>query len=1157
MNKKFSTLVAVLLAAGAWNTLDARVVKVTNPAIGGSYLIGTSVVTGDAANGTVNTILQVADGASPSASDDAIQTYGNEWTLVATESEVQGENWFYLKAGDKYLIASTTANTFGVDADGTHAVPFKINENGEFVVAKSVTNTSTTDADKVLKLTASSAATAVTAGSGNLEFGIYQADAEVTINTSSDATDQALVSSFNKDTYYFIGADKTHLLNFDDENAAKAGTATPVDGASLTDQEKIDASLWKVIETTINGVTTYSFENKLYPGKLAKVGQTSSFNVNAKYNKGVALYVGDKALTNAFAAAVDDKAIAFGFYEATQTPYTVAELKKELVDGFNLSIALKEGDKTAIKGTEAFTGKLVPVGPSFDPDNLGADDEDAYFKLMNGTKYVVLDTEDQWPNNIGDETKDRGAKFKLIDKKDLEVAKTKAANLRYLSDFVITHSAGKLNSDELIVSVKDYGRLFIAANEYLTTSNGKGDNETWAYASKGASNLVDVKALLGKFWNISFATPKADVTTPDEYKLNGVLAVSRNAANTANVADYVAASSVLLSSPETQWAVVSVSDAGFTLQNRETNVKVQDVKLRMTSTPNVYTVETVGGTEIAGNNIASDFIKLTEVKDITKYDGFMRTEPNTLRNQVFNIGQYHNETGNVTAYWAENHGNSHKLGVVTEGATDWKLYLDMKSGDLKNEVDTVLVITKLAALQADGTIKDEAAPDTLAVLPYLVQNNSNLEYVLYKGNKLNYYACDEHENVEASAQRFALKMKPNGTYNVVTIADQPGTYAKTTALGASKVFVANSEQWGSLDNLNTYSKDNNSLMVVEEIDKPEYRKVAKEWGDIVKIYREEYPTEVLFEKRDAKSVVDGETLSFLNVNNSVSGANPALFVDTAYVNRVDKDGIANTCYQYLLAVNVDKENSVYCPYNPEHNTDAWREEHGGPCADAKENAAAVKGRFLINLIDTANVYGATHLHNNPYVNGIEAGEKRAKLSFVDGIHTKDTLYITRKGGEVVPLAMNSPEFNVAKFAFRYVDNAAGSFKIQTRFKDYNPADLESVEENASNNGYLKWINGTVVVERDFINGETFNMEENYDGQAVANEDITTTTVKVTTAEGKVIIAGAQGKKVTISNVLGQTVANTVISSDNATISAPAGVVVVAVEGEAAVKAIVK
>ena len=48
-----------------------------------------------------------------------------------------------------------------------------------------------------------------------------------------------------------------------------------------------------------------------------------------------------------------------------------------------------------------------------------------------------------------------------------------------------------------------------------------------------------------------------------------------------------------------------------------------------------------------------------------------------------------------------------------------------------------------------------------------------------------------------------------------------------------------------------------------------------------------------------------------------------------------------------------------------------------------------------------------------------------------------------------------------------------------------------------------------------------------------------------------------GKKVVVSNILGQVVANTVITSDNATIAAPAGVVVVAVEGEAAVKAIVK
>ena len=66
-----------------------------------------------------------------------------------------------------------------------------------------------------------------------------------------------------------------------------------------------------------------------------------------------------------------------------------------------------------------------------------------------------------------------------------------------------------------------------------------------------------------------------------------------------------------------------------------------------------------------------------------------------------------------------------------------------------------------------------------------------------------------------------------------------------------------------------------------------------------------------------------------------------------------------------------------------------------------------------------------------------------------------------------------------------------------------------------------------------------------------------TEVKVIAQNGAVQIVGAQGKKVVVSNILGQTIANTVLTSSDATIAAPAGVVVVAVEGEEAVKAIVK
>ena len=64
-------------------------------------------------------------------------------------------------------------------------------------------------------------------------------------------------------------------------------------------------------------------------------------------------------------------------------------------------------------------------------------------------------------------------------------------------------------------------------------------------------------------------------------------------------------------------------------------------------------------------------------------------------------------------------------------------------------------------------------------------------------------------------------------------------------------------------------------------------------------------------------------------------------------------------------------------------------------------------------------------------------------------------------------------------------------------------------------------------------------------------------VKVIATDGGVQIVGAEGKKVVITNILGQTVANAVLTSSDATIAAPAGVVVVAVEGEEAVKAIVK
>ena len=79
-------------------------------------------------------------------------------------------------------------------------------------------------------------------------------------------------------------------------------------------------------------------------------------------------------------------------------------------------------------------------------------------------------------------------------------------------------------------------------------------------------------------------------------------------------------------------------------------------------------------------------------------------------------------------------------------------------------------------------------------------------------------------------------------------------------------------------------------------------------------------------------------------------------------------------------------------------------------------------------------------------------------------------------------------------------------------------------------------------------GEIFTLEATND-EATANEEIATSSVVVAGVNGAVVVKGAEGKNVIVSTILGKVVANKVVASDNATIAAPAGVVVVSVDGE--------
>ena len=133
-----------------------------------------------------------------------------------------------------------------------------------------------------------------------------------------------------------------------------------------------------------------------------------------------------------------------------------------------------------------------------------------------------------------------------------------------------------------------------------------------------------------------------------------------------------------------------------------------------------------------------------------------------------------------------------------------------------------------------------------------------------------------------------------------------------------------------------------------------------------------------------------------------------------------------------------------------------------------------------------------------------------------------------------------------------VKGGLNNFKFQVI--ESGDGDGTYVIRNAAERAYVISVNGNLTLGAEIKAAARFAVDPTI---ATANESINASGIQVIATNGAVIVKGAAGKTVTISNVLGQKVASTVVTSDEAQIAAPAGVVIIAVEGEAAVKAIVK
>ena len=249
-------------------------------------------------------------------------------------------------------------------------------------------------------------------------------------------------------------------------------------------------------------------------------------------------------------------------------------------------------------------------------------------------------------------------------------------------------------------------------------------------------------------------------------------------------------------------------------------------------------------------------------------------------------------------------------------------------------------------------------------------------------------------------------------------------------------------------------------------------------------------------------------------------------MDTAYVRGETKKPF------YMLAVNVEKTDATMaCPIDGKAD-----------CEHAEEIPGMISARYLVALTDSVAAH-RTELNNKFYY----SGTKMTKLGFVPAVHHVDTLVVLNDKKEIV---VGNNAINPSKFAFRIVNPATEDFVIETAIRK-NLAK----QSDGYNVAYVKWHNGCPVLTVDLTEAEVFNVRKTSENPT-ANEAIEAAGVQVIGGQGVVTVQGAAGKVITVANILGQTIANQVAASDNVTIAAPAGVVVVAVDGDAT-KVVVK
>ena len=853
-------------------------------------------------------------------------------------------------------------------------------------------------------------------------------------------------------------------------------------------------------------------------------GGTVSANVDAKTITSTMIVASDKLAELAkITPVLDGDNVTENELSAytTSEEYSAEDLNDYNLNGFTFTFEAKEG--TELEGnTFANPMYAVNVGSDLYFVDVNGSDAKALKALKEKASVTLSDLENSKLKvlALNSDSKYGTSGEKKTAYKILTIAGDKIGDDKNNdAKFTVTEFDQLANEGEFEIKATVSGTSYQIGAIRFTTSDTKtyvttvdeADKAKIAKATLGTNSYLDASVLLKEdamnVVNIYFTSNEKSWNDEEgaQREYHKYLVADGSSAGLVALAQ----NHVDFTSPLAQW-IVSDFDGKytFTLTNRETG-KTLGLRLAEDGKEGGYEVVgtvTGGYTAISTGVISSTPISGTSVKfntiPTTQYDSYRLFTEEEMEAGIALVFSGKNAVIGERDYYASiANGKVVPSRKESEIALFYPERVKAAADPNKGKENYVLDINEYAYLNEDGEVA--TGKDTLIVPTYRLATAEDKYWgANASGSDDAKYALADA--AVTAATEWAFVMTANGEYSLAEVKRGTNGSAQYSDVTASKVWGVKGVNTSTIG-FNTYNHYNNGVVVDEG------------FANLT----------ILVNDNSDKShlVAESRHASFDNKLGSIAMQLNANGINEGILNSEGMvfwlDTVGNETPAFYISRGVEGQNERLFMYNA---TDSMKIFDEGEAQEYFNEAYVLEGTY--------DESGAT-----------PTGD--AKVIFRPAVLVDNDTLTTTVGDKLVSV--------VAKDADITKDQVDGlkAFQFGICLADED-VEGEYIVYNGSK--YVYALNGKLGLTSDPQKAMVFTLG---DETPTANEGVEVSEVKVIAGEGNVMIAGAQGKKVVISNILGQVVANTVIASDNATIAAPAGVVVVAVEGEAAVKAIVK